>query len=85
MVREICEVLEGRMATAPLILILEDLHWIDNSTLDFISAFARRREPAKLLLIGTYRPADVALSHGFEHRVIGLVLPIHASPVMKTT
>jgi len=61
-VREICEVLERRTATAPLILILEDLHWVDSSTLDFISAFARRREPAKLLLIGTYRPADAALS-----------------------
>lgn len=62
MVREICEVLEATAATAPLILILEDLHWVDSSTLDFISAFARRREPAQLLLIGTYRPVDMVLS-----------------------
>lgn len=62
MVREICEVLEATTATAPLVLILEDLHWVDSSTLDFISAFARRREPARLLLIGTYRPVEVVLS-----------------------
>jgi tetratricopeptide (TPR) repeat protein len=43
-------------------VILEDLHWADPSTLDLISALARRREPAKLLLLGTYRPVDVVLS-----------------------
>jgi predicted ATPase len=61
MVREICEALETMSAQSPLIVILEDLHWVDPSTLDFISAFARRREPAKVLLIGTYRPVDVVL------------------------
>lgn len=62
MVREICEALEAMTALTPLILVLEDLHWADASTLDLISAFARRREPAKLLLIGTYRPVDAVLS-----------------------
>jgi DNA-binding winged helix-turn-helix (wHTH) protein/tetratricopeptide (TPR) repeat protein len=61
-VREICEALEALSAQTPLIVILEDLHWVDPSTLDVISALARRREPAKLLLIGTYRPVDVVLS-----------------------
>jgi DNA-binding winged helix-turn-helix (wHTH) protein len=62
MVREICEVLESLSLQAPLVLILEDLHWVDPSTLDLISALARRRQPAKLMIIGTYRPADVVLS-----------------------
>ena len=62
MVREICETLEIVAAHTPLILLLEDLHWVDPSTLDFISALARRRGPAKLLLFGTYRPADVIIS-----------------------
>jgi DNA-binding winged helix-turn-helix (wHTH) protein/tetratricopeptide (TPR) repeat protein len=62
MVREICEALEALTAQDPLVLILEDLHWVDPSTLDFISALARRRGPAKLLLLGTYRPADVIIS-----------------------
>jgi DNA-binding winged helix-turn-helix (wHTH) protein/tetratricopeptide (TPR) repeat protein len=62
MVREICETLEIVAAQTPLILLLEDLHWVDPSTLDFISALARRRGPARLLLFGTYRPADVIIS-----------------------
>ena len=62
MVREICETLEVITAENPLVLILEDLHWVDPSTLDLISALARRREPAKLMLLATYRPTDVALS-----------------------
>ena len=62
MVREICEVLESLTAQDPLVLVLEDLHWVDPSTLDFISALARRRGPAKLLLLATYRPADVIIS-----------------------
>jgi DNA-binding winged helix-turn-helix (wHTH) protein/predicted ATPase len=42
-----------------LVLVLEDLHWSDYSTLDLLSAIAQRRGTAKLLLIGTYRPVDV--------------------------
>ena len=62
MVREICEALETLTAQDPLVLVLEDLHWVDPSTLDFLSAVARRRGPARLLLLGTYRPADLILS-----------------------
>jgi DNA-binding winged helix-turn-helix (wHTH) protein len=62
MVREICEAVELITADTPLMIILEDLHWVDPSTLDVISALARRREPAKLLLVGTYRPVDLVLS-----------------------
>jgi DNA-binding winged helix-turn-helix (wHTH) protein len=62
MVREICEALEAMTSENPLVLILEDLHWVDPSTLDFVSAVARRRGPAKLVLLGTYRPADVLTS-----------------------
>jgi len=32
----------------PLLLVLEDLHWADPSTVDFISAMARCRAPARL-------------------------------------
>ena len=62
MVREICETLEFMTKENPLVLVFEDLQWVDPSTLDLISALARRREPAKLVLIGTYRPVDVILS-----------------------
>src|SRR5215468_971016 len=63
MVREICEALESLSSEAPMLLILEDLHWVDPSTLDLMSALARRREQAKLMLLCTYRPVDVILSN----------------------
>ena len=56
-------------AETPLILVFEDLHWADHSTLDLISALARRRAQAKLMLIATYRPADI--SEG-QHPLKGL-------------
>ncbi len=62
MVREICDALETLTLDQPLVLILEDLQWVDNPTLDLISALARRRGPAKLMLLATYRPVDVILS-----------------------
>ncbi len=62
MLREMVESLEALTAETPLALVLEDLHWSDYSTLDLISYLARRREAARLLLIGTYRPVDLALN-----------------------
>jgi DNA-binding winged helix-turn-helix (wHTH) protein len=62
MVREICEALEVLAAERPLILLLEDLQWVDDSTLDLLSALSRRRGAAKLMLVATYRPVDITLS-----------------------
>ncbi|MEZ6059240.1 MAG: AAA family ATPase [Planctomycetaceae bacterium] len=61
MLREMAETLEALTAETPLILVLEDLHWSDYSTLDLVSCLARRRQPAKLLLVGTYRPIEIIL------------------------
>lgn len=60
MVREGCELLET-LSKAPLVLILEDLHWSDHATLDFLSLLAQRDEPAFLLVLATYRPVDASL------------------------
>jgi DNA-binding winged helix-turn-helix (wHTH) protein len=63
MLREIVAALETISSDRPLLLTVEDLHWADHSTLDLISALARSRTPAKLLVVATHRPADVALSN----------------------
>ena len=62
MLREMCDALEALTATEGFVLILEDLHWSDRSTLDLLSALARRRGPAKLMVVGTYRADEVAAS-----------------------
>ena len=60
MLREVVEALDALTVDAPLVLLLEDLHWSDSATIDLLGMLARRREPARLLVLGTYRPADVA-------------------------
>jgi len=62
MLREIVEALDVIAAERPLLLVIDDLHWADASTVDLISALARGGEPSKLMLLGAYRPADVTLS-----------------------
>lgn len=50
---DLCAALEELAASRPLILVFEDLHWADDSTLKLISALARRRAPAQLLVLAT--------------------------------
>ncbi|MBI4524684.1 MAG: AAA family ATPase, partial [Deltaproteobacteria bacterium] len=62
--REIAAFLEATTQEKTVLLVLEDLHWVDPSTLALISFLARRPEAARLLLIGTYREGEV---EGLNH------------------
>lgn len=59
MLREMVEAVDVLCAIQPLVLVLEDLHWSDVSTLDLLRTLARRHQPARLFIVGTYRPAEV--------------------------
>jgi DNA-binding winged helix-turn-helix (wHTH) protein len=59
MLREIREALNTLASEAPLLLVFEDLQWVDPSTVDLISALARQRTTAKIMLIVTKQPVDV--------------------------
>ena len=61
MLRELAEALEALARTTPLVLVLEDLHWSDVSTVNLLTYLAQRRDAARILLLGTYRPADVVV------------------------
>ena len=51
-------------------LVLEDLHWSDAATVDLLSVLAQRREPARLLVIGTYRAAEAVVQHHVLSRAV---------------
>jgi predicted ATPase len=80
MLREAAEVLEAMSAEQPLVLVLEDLHWSDHATLDLLTWLARRREPARLLVVGTYRPVEVIV-HGHPLQAVHQELALHGQCV----
>lgn len=55
MLRELVELVEALAADVPLLLLLEDVHWSDPSTLDFLLWLARRPDPARLMVVATCR------------------------------
>src|SRR5262249_5237079 len=62
MLREMAEVLQSLSAATPVLLVLEDLHWSDHSTLDLLAMLGRRQEPARLLVVGSYRPVETIVA-----------------------
>lgn len=64
MLREMGELLDRYTEQRPLLLITEDLHWSDRSTIQLIDHVARRRGPARLMWLASFRLAEVvALEH----------------------
>ena len=72
LLREMVEAIESYAAQRPVVLVLEDVHWADYSTIDLISALARRDAPAKLMVIATYRPGEITAGTS-EHPLRGVV------------
>src|SRR5499426_3832397 len=70
MLRELAEALDVLTAEVALVVVLEDLHWSDRSTVEALAYVAQRRGPARLLVLGTYRPVEMALR---GHPLRGLV------------
>jgi predicted ATPase len=61
MLRELADALEALTTETPLLLVLEDLHWSDRATVELLAYVAQRRVPARLLVLGTYRPVETAI------------------------
>ena len=64
--REMAAFFQEMCRVRPLILFLEDLHWADISTIDLLAYIGSRLDSMRLLLLATYRPADLQASrHAF--------------------
>ena len=62
MLREGCELFEALASVKALILVIEDAHWADHATVDFLAAFARRRSDARLMIVITMRSEEAAIA-----------------------
>jgi len=43
---------------APLLLVIDDLHWTDESSIDLLAYLARHLQGLRILLVGTYRDTE---------------------------
>src|SRR3954452_7815083 len=50
-------------ADAPLVIVLDDLHWADRPTLQLVRHLLRSPQPRRLLLLGTFRESEVDRAH----------------------
>jgi hypothetical protein len=60
--------------STPIAVLLDDLHWADQSTLDLLGHLARHTRDRRVLLVGAYRDVEV----GRQHRLSGVVGPPQA-------
>jgi hypothetical protein len=61
MKRELGTLLQEVSAITPLVLIIDDLHWADVSTIDMLNYLAGRFTNMRMLVLTAYRPSDMAL------------------------
>ncbi|HYC56658.1 MAG TPA: AAA family ATPase [Candidatus Binatia bacterium] len=66
---ELERAIEVAAAARTIVLVLEDLHWSDSATVGLLAGLAARREPARLLVVGTYRSVDAIAQ---QHPIIRL-------------
>jgi hypothetical protein len=62
MKRELGALLQEASRLRPFVLLLDDLHWADISTIDVLNYLAGRFDQMRLLVLATYRPADMTLA-----------------------
>jgi tetratricopeptide (TPR) repeat protein len=58
----------------PLLILLEDLHWADAGSISLLFHLSRRLQGSRILVVCTYRPAEVALGSGAERHPLAPVL-----------
>jgi len=60
-IAQVTTVLTRLAAHGPLLLILDDLQWADTASIALLFHLSRHLAQARILLLGAYRPTDVAL------------------------
>jgi DNA-binding winged helix-turn-helix (wHTH) protein/tetratricopeptide (TPR) repeat protein len=61
--REMGDALGALSESAPLVLLLEDLHWADPSTIDLLRYLRHRISTQRVLLLATFRPEDLQVGN----------------------
>ncbi len=67
-------VLKALAARQPILIILDDLQWADDGSINLLFHLARRLEKSPILILGTFRPDEVALGRGDQRHPLEKVL-----------
>jgi predicted ATPase/DNA-binding SARP family transcriptional activator len=71
---EVADVLHTLSQDRTLLLILDDLHWADASSISLLFHLARRLSESPILILGAYRPEEISLGReGKEHPLVGVL------------
>jgi class 3 adenylate cyclase/tetratricopeptide (TPR) repeat protein len=69
-------------AKAPVVLIVDDLHWADDATVGMLRAVSRTARRAPILVIGTYRETDIDRRHPFAEGLAVLQREVEPTRLM---
>jgi len=61
------ERLAAESAAAPVVLVIEDLHWGDEATYELVPYLARKLRDRRVLLVATYRTDELHRTHPLNH------------------
>jgi DNA-binding winged helix-turn-helix (wHTH) protein/tetratricopeptide (TPR) repeat protein len=59
MVRELADAFAAFTEEAPVLLFLEDVHWVDPASVDMLRQLAERAGSQRLMILATARPEDI--------------------------
>jgi len=62
MKRELGVLFQEVSRVRPFVMFFDDLHWADVSTIDILNYLTGRFDTMRVLIVGTYRPSDLALA-----------------------
>ncbi len=71
---EISAFLAGIAEDAPVVILLDDLQWIDRSSAEVLLHLGRSLRRERLLVVGAYRPADLSPSPAGQAHVLEVVI-----------
>jgi tRNA A-37 threonylcarbamoyl transferase component Bud32/predicted ATPase len=80
MKRELRALLEQVSRLKPLVLVIDDLHWADLSTVDMLNFLASRFDDMRVLILTCYRPSDMAL---VDHPFLGIRSDLKSRGVLE--
>jgi tetratricopeptide (TPR) repeat protein len=71
---QVCRVLGAVARRRPLMIVLEDLHWADSGSIALLFHLGRELNAHPILVLGSYRPTDVALGRAKERHPLEAVV-----------